>query len=75
MTGDGPGSGWVQIQSEMSLPSLAAGAGGDAGAGILGSGRLSGVGLTGVTSLAVTWGRSSAVGISGCPAGWRGCRT
>ena len=38
------------------------GAAGDAAAGILGSGRLMGVGLTGVTSLAVTSGRSSAVG-------------
>ena len=63
-----------QIQSEMSLPSLAAGAGGDAGAGILGwSGRLSGVGRTGVTSLAGTWGRSSAVGMSaGVPLGGGG---
>src|SRR5690348_779280 len=53
----------------MSLPSLAAGAGGDAGAGVLGwPGRLSGVGQGGgavlaVTSLAGTWGRSSAAGM------------
>src|SRR6266568_7424247 len=61
---DGPGDELDQIQSVMSPPSLAAGAGGDAGAGILGwSGRLSGVGRVVMTSLAGTWGRSSAAGI------------
>src|SRR6266436_5843131 len=53
-----PGDGLDQIQSEMSPPSLAAGAEGDAGVGILGwSGRLSGVGRVVMTSLAGTWGR------------------
>src|SRR6266487_2128880 len=55
--GDGPGDGLDQIQSVMSPPSLAAGACGDAGAGILWSGRLSGVGRVLMTSLAGTWGR------------------
>src|SRR5689334_20103533 len=49
----------------MSLPSLAAGAGGDAVAGILGeSGRFSGTGRAVVASLAGTWDRSSAAGIA-----------